>query len=174
MKKKILFFILFFLFAQSVNSFAQEKIVFIDIDFIFNNSEVGIDLKSQISKKNDDLQKEINKYKTEIEEKRKKILSQQNVLSVDEYNNKVKNLEDEINDVNLIIKKKRSDLKIYQTKIENNFSKSLNKLIEEYSLENSIDIILNKKDLLMAKKDLDITEKIFDLFNERIKKINIK
>ena len=174
MKKKTLFFILFFLFAQLVNSFAVEKIVFIDINFIFNNSEAGKDLKSQISKKNDDLKIEINKFKTEIEEKRKKILSQQNVLSVDEYNNKVKNLEDQINDVNLIIKKKRGDLKIYQTKVENNFSKSLNTLIEEYSLENSIDIILNKKDLLMAKKDLDITEKIFDLFNERIKKINIK
>tara|TARA_Y200000002_G_scaffold70211_1_gene54808 strand:- start:678 stop:1007 length:330 start_codon:yes stop_codon:yes gene_type:complete len=108
MKKKTLFFILFFLFAQLVNSFAVEKIVFIDINFIFNNSEAGKDLKSQISKKNDDLQIEINKFKTEIEEKRKKILSQQNVLSVDEYNNKVKNLEDQINDVNLIIKKKEA------------------------------------------------------------------
>ena len=34
-------------------------------------------------------------------------------------------------------------------------------------------IILKKDDLLMAKKDLDITKNIFNLFNEKVNKINI-
>tara|TARA_Y100000741_G_scaffold355191_2_gene330326 strand:+ start:2849 stop:3373 length:525 start_codon:yes stop_codon:yes gene_type:complete len=174
MRKSIFFLIFFFFNIFLNNTFADEKIVFIDINFIFNNSEAGKDLKLKISKKNNDLQTEINKFKTEIDEKRKKILSQKNVLSADEYNNKVKSLEQQVKKINSIISTKRDSLKAYQTKIENSFSNNLNNLIEEYSDQNSIDIILNKKDLLMAKKELDITEKIFNLFNERIKKIIIK
>ena len=58
--------------------------------------------------------------------------------------------------------------------IEGEFSKKLNLLIEEYSIKNSISIILKKQDLLMAKNELDITNDIFIIFNEKIDKINIK
>ena len=174
MKKKTLFFILFFLFAQLVNSFAVEKIVFIDINFIFNNSDAGKDLKKKISKKNDDLQTLITSYKVKIDKKRKTILSQKNVLSAEEYKNKISDLEKEVQKVNTIISQKRNELKLYQKKIENNFSKNLNSMIEDFSIKNSIDIILKKENLLMAKKNLDITEQIFNLFNEKIKVIDIK
>ena len=63
---------------------------------------------------------------------------------------------------------------MFQKKIENNFSNSLNLLLEEYSSNNSIDIILKRENLLMAKKDLDITQVIFKLFNDKITKIELK
>ena len=46
--------------------------------------------------------------------------------------------------------------------------------MEEYSSNNSINIILKRENLLMAKKDLDITQVIFKLFNEKITKIEIE
>ena len=63
---------------------------------------------------------------------------------------------------------------MFQKKAENNFSNSLNLLLEEYSSNNSIDIILKRENLLMAKKDLDITQVIFKLFNDKITKIELK
>ena len=172
MNKYILVFIFFFIVISN-KTFAAEKIVFIDINYIFNNSDAGKELKNQIAKKTNDLQSEIDQFKKEIEVNRKKILSQKNVLSIEEYNNKIEDLEDKINKMNSIISSKREKLKKYKVKIENVFTKNLNIMIEEFSTENSIDIILKKEDLLMAKKNLDITEKIFQLFNEKIKKINI-
>ena len=174
MKKFKIIFIFFFFLSIPISVYSSEKIVFIDINFIFNNSEAGKDLQSQISKKNKDLQMEISEFKKEIEEKRKKILSQKNVLSVEEYNKKIEELEKTISDMNLILTNKRNEFNTYKKNIENSFSKNLNSLIEEFSVQNSIDIILSKENLLMAKKELDITEKIFNLFNERIKKIIIK
>jgi len=166
----VFFFFLFF----SSNLFAEEKIVFIDINFIFNNSDAGKELKEKISKKNLNLQSEIKQYRLEIEDKRKKIISQKNVLSVDEYNIKIAKLETDIKNINSIIIKKRDELTKYQKKIENDFSKSLNSLIEKFSVQNSIDIILNKENLLMAKKNLDITNQIFDLFNLEVKSIKVE
>jgi len=171
--KKYLTIFIFFLLILTKSAFSEEKIVFIDINFIFINSDAGKDIKTQIKKKNNELQLEINEFKTSIESKRKKIISQKNVLSVEEYNKKVINLEKEITDMNSLISKKKNELNIFQKSIENNFSKNLNKIIEKFSVENSIDIILNKENLLMAKKNLDITEQIFKLFNDQIKKITI-
>ena len=172
MNKYILVF--FFLILNINIIHANEKIVFIDINYIFNNSEAGKDLKKKMSIKSDNLQTEIEQFKNEIETNRKQILSQKNVLSAEEYNKKVSDLDQKVNKINSIISSKRKELKIYKDKIENVFTKNLNIMIEEFSNENSIDIILKKEDLLMAKKDLDITQTIFELFNKRISKIKIE
>ena len=156
------------------NVLASDKIVFIDINYIFKNSIAGKDLHAQIKQRNEELNLEINKYKNQIEDEKNKILSQKNVLSVEEYNKKVTLLDAKINKLNSTVSSKQKEFALFKNKIENNFSKRLNTLLEEFSSENSINIILKRENLLMAKKDLDITQVVFDLFNEKITKIEIK
>ena len=171
MKRYIFFCFFFLMFVTQLN--ANEKIVFIDINFIFNNSEAGKKLQNEILEKNDQINNEINKFKIDIENKKKKLLAQKNVMSVEEYNKKVNDIDKQINEMNISISNKKKELEIYKKKLENSFSKNLNKLIEQFSEKNSIDIILNKENLLMAKKKLNITQEIFDLFNNQVKSINV-
>ena len=114
--QKIIFVFFFFLFFIQNITQANEKIVFIDINFIFNNSDAGKDLQTLISKKKMELELEINQFKIEIDDKKKKILSQKNVLSIVEYNKKIVNLDKEVNDINTNISKKRNELETYQKK----------------------------------------------------------
>ena len=171
MKVFFFFFIYFLICTNQLN--ASEKIVFIDINFIFNNSDAGKDIKNKISEKNDKINNEINKFKVDIENKKKKLLAQKNVMSVEEYNKKINALDKQIQEMNVNISNKKKEFAIYQKQLENSFSKSLNKLIEQFSEKNSIDIILNKENLLMAKKKLNITKQIFELFNTQVKTINL-
>tara|TARA_Y100001936_G_C16034161_1_gene647456 strand:+ start:911 stop:1393 length:483 start_codon:yes stop_codon:yes gene_type:complete len=159
------------MFATQLN--ANEKIVFIDINYIFNNSDAGKKLQNEILEKNDQINNEINKFKIDIENKKKKLLAQKNVMSVEEYNKKVSAIDKQINEMNISISNKKKELEIYKKKLENSFSKNLNKFIEQFSEKNSIDIILNKENLLMAKKKLNITQEIFNLFNNQVKSINV-
>ncbi len=168
---KKLFFLLFLI---PITVYANDKIVFIDINYIFKNSNAGKDLHIQLNKKNEKLQLEVKEFKKQIEVERKKIISQKNVLSVEEYNKKITSLETKITEINSVVSEKQKEFVLFQKKIENNFSNSLNELLEEYSSQNSIDIILKRENLLMAKKDLDITQVIFKLFNDRINKIELK
>ena len=156
------------------NVFASDKIVFIDINYIFKNSNAGKDLHTQITQKNEVLNQEINEFNIKIDDERNKILSQKNVLSIEEYNKKVSLLDKKIVELNSAVSSKQKELNLFKKKVENNFSKSLNILLEEYSSNNSINIILKRENLLMAKKDLDITQVIFKLFNEKITKIEIE
>ena len=171
LKKLIIFFSIFFSLTNF--SYCNEKIVFIDINFIFINSTAGKDLNKKILEKNEKLKLEIKDFKKKIDDDRNQILSQKNVLSEEEYNIKIDNLEKKIKQINATISKKNDELKLYKNKVENIFSKNLNSIIELYSIENSINIVLNKDNLLMAKKDLDITQKVLAIFNEKINKLSI-
>lgn len=53
-------------------------------------------------------------------------------------------------------------------------SNEINTILSEYSLENNIDIILNKNTVILGKKELDITNEILTRLNKKIKKINYK
>ena len=172
MKKIYLsFFFLFVIFIKA--SFADQKIVFINMNFVLNNSLSGKDLQLQIKEKNNLLQEKINKYQLDIDNKKKTILTQKNVLSETEYKKKVAEIQNQIKEINKLISKEDDNLKNFQKKIEKEFFNNLNPIIENYAIDNSIGIILNKKDLLMAKNSLDITQDITVLLDEKIKKLNL-
>ena len=169
---KIFRYIFFFYFFISF-TYAEDKIVFIDINYIFKNSDAGKELNLKILDKDKDLKSQIDVYRSKIDEEKNKILSQKNVLSREEYNKKIVTLENDIKNINSEIKKKNDEFIVFKKKIENIFSNNLNLIIEEYSINNSISIILNKEDLLMAKKNLDITLEVLKLFNEKIIEIKL-
>ena len=154
----------FFLLCSN-NSFSSEKIVFIDINYIFANSIAGKDLNNEIKSKNEKLNYEIDEIKKKIESQKKKLLSQKNVISVEEYNNKILIIEANIKEMNIAVNKNKNELDKFKLEVEKIFSQKLNSLIETYSVDNSIDIILRKSNLLMAKKNLDITNDILNLFS---------
>ena len=169
---RYLIFIFFLLFTNI--AFSSEKIVFIDINYIFINSKAGKSLNEEIELKNKKLNYEINEFKKKIDDEKNKLISQKNVISVDEYNNKILIIEKKIKEMNVTINKNKNELDKFKLKVEKIFSQKLNSLIEIYSVENSIDIILNKSNLLMAKKTLDITNDVLNLFNKNFDKIDIK
>ena len=171
---RVLFSSIIFFFFQTVFVFAQDKIAFIDLNFIFLNSEAGKNITLQIKEKKNKLDNDVANFKQKIDEEKKTISAQKNVLSKNDFEIKVKELEKNIKEINLVISKKNKDLAEFKSKVEREFFEKLNKVVETYSLNNSIDIILKKENLLIAKKNLDITNDIFEIFNEKIKEINIK
>jgi Skp family chaperone for outer membrane proteins len=152
---------------------SEKKIVFIDINQIFIDSNAGKDINSFIKQKKKDLDAQVNFSVNKINKKKEKLTAQKNVLDSNEYSKKIKELEEEIKIINTSISKKNDELLKLQKNIEAKFSKNLNSIIEEYSIENSIDIIFKKQDILMAKNEMDITKDILNLFNKKIAKIDI-
>ena len=109
MRISLIFFIL--LFYNNI-SFAENKIVYLDVQFVIDNSELGKFYKKKIKKIKDKNKTELKKDETIIKKKENEIKNQKNILSKEEINNRVK-------DLNELLKK-------YQIKISNN-----NKIILE-------------------------------------------
>ena len=173
MKKIIYSLFIFLLLFNNFSLAGEKKIAFIDINSIFINSDAGKDLNSFLKQKKKDLDDQVNISVNEINDKKNKLTAQKNVLDSNEYSKKIKELENEIKKINSSISKKNDELIKLQKSVETKFSQNLNSIIEEYSIENSIDIIFKKQDILMAKNEMDITKDILNLFNKKITKIDI-
>ena len=150
-------------------SFAEDKIAFIDIDKIINESEFG---KKTYKKIDDDYNKE-NKKLLKIEKdlisKEQEILKQKNILSEEELNKKIVNLKKQIDDFQK--KRKLTNEKFNKIRLDktNHMVKSLNVILSKYADDNKISLVIQKKFIVIAKSGLDITSEVLEIFNKEIK-----
>ena len=151
---------------------AKAEIAYIDINHILKTSEVGKHLNSHISKKKNEFSIKFKEIEDELIKKEKLLLEQQNILSKEEFQKKIKLLTKEVQDYK---KNKQSNIDyINQLKIEKTkeILKELNPIIANFVDINSISIVMPKKNIIVGKKNLDITEKILNLLNKNIVKLN--
>ena len=165
-----LYFIFIFLFTFNVK--AQDKIAFIDLVYLYNNSNVGKEMNNEIKKERDKINKEFREFQKKIDNEKETLIAQKNVTAEGDYKKKVFLLEKNIQEYNLIISNKRNELAELNNKIRINFSNELRPILEEYSKNNSIGMILRKENLLIGKNNLDVTRDILEVFNKKVKKIS--
>ena len=162
--KKIIFIIIFFT-GISTNIYAENKIAYLDLDFILSNTNVGKSLFKKIQKFESDKIKELNDKEQILKDEENKILASKNIISKDELNKninefqiKLKNYKNlRLDEINLLKKKRNEDIL--------NLLKSINPLIEKYMNDNSISILIDKKNIFIADKNFDITKNLIDLID---------
>ena len=150
-------------------SFSAEKTVFLDIDFVLNNSNFGKSIYSKLDELNKKNFDNLIKMEKELEKKKKAIDSSKNISTKE-------NLEKEISLFNQDINKFRSEkdkiLKNFEIKKKNeidNFLIKVNPLIQEYMKDNYISIVLSKNQIFMGNVEMDITSDIIELVNTNVK-----
>ncbi len=168
MKQLCIYIIL--IFSYTLSSSAQ--IVYIDMNYILNQSEIGKSLNNYINKENDEYLIKYKKIEDKLVEKENQLLAQKNIILKSEFEEKLKDLSNEI-------KKYRSNKKITIEKInimklENTkkILKILNPIITKFVNDNSISLVVPKKNIIVGKKDLDITYEIIDLLNIEAKTLD--
>ena len=170
------FFLPLFLFSFIICSpaMADQKIVFVDMDRLVSVSKPGSSIFKQLKDINN---KNLNFLKNEekkFKEQEKKLIAQKNIITEDDFTNKVEKLKSEINDYNLYRKKMIEEFNKLKVENTNNLLKQINPILTKYSKENEISIILQKKDLIIGKTELDITNEIIKIINVEIKEFKIK
>ena len=106
-----------------------------------------------------------------LKKKEQNVLTKKNILSKEEFQEeisglreKVKKYQNERNEkINSLTKKRLSSMEV--------IIKNLSPILAEYSKENNISIIMDKKNIIVGKTELDITKKILVLLDDKIKKI---
>ena len=173
MIKNFFFILLFSLLSFNVSK-ADEKISYVDIDYILSNSLAG-KLLLETLKKEEKLKIENFKVSDDnFKDKEKKILAKKNLITNEEINKELKSLQIDFQSYR---KNKMSEIKKFKAKRNRNilnFIKLINPIIENYMTENSISILLDKKNIFIASKDYDITKNLITLIDNKIKSIDIK
>jgi Skp family chaperone for outer membrane proteins len=153
---------------------AENKVSYIDIDYVLTNTLVGKSLLNSL-KKEEELK--INKYKLDDENfknKEKKILAKKNLISKEEISKQMKILQVEFQEYR---KEKNYEIEQFKKKKNRNilnFLNLINPIIEKYMVDNSISILLDKKNVFIASKNYEITYNLIELIDNQIKTIEIK
>ncbi len=166
---KVIIFFLFINYAVADNS-----IKFVDINYIVNNSISGKNLNQIIENKNKKIKSELQNYGNELEKKKNKIVSQKNLLKKEEFNNLVKDYENEVKKFNEIRKKKTDEFNNFSINSKKKIIDLLNPLITSYLKKESIQILIQKDKIIFGDDKLDITKDILQLFNNKHKKIKFE
>ena len=158
--------ILFILIISTTYANSNDKVRFIDIDFILKNSNLGKSILNEIenlNKKNIDQlrnkEKELKKIEEEIKSKKK-------ILSEEEFNKEVNLLKERIKKYRIYKDELVKDFKQNENKKINLFFKEVNPIIQKFMDKNSIDILLDRKNVFIGKKNSDITNQIIQELNK--------
>ena len=150
---------------------ANEKIVFVDIDKIIYESNLGKKISKKMNSEYKAEEKRLVNIEKKLQEKENDIAKQKNVLSKDELNKKISVLRNEINE----FKKERFQVneKFKKERISNvnKMVESLNEILAKYSSEKSISMIIQRKNIVIGKTDLDITDEVMKIFNKEVKSL---
>ena len=172
MLKKINFFlIIIFSFFVNTYSFSENNILFIDIEYIYFNSNAGKIVNKKIQSETKKINDEFSGYNKEIQGEKDKLVNQKNILSQEELQKKSIELKKQIREYDKIISNKNNQLIKYKNETKIEFTKKLSKIVQEYAFNNSIEMIIKKNNILIGKKELDVTEEVLNLFNKNIKSI---
>tara|TARA_B100001057_G_scaffold455497_1_gene502098 strand:- start:260 stop:784 length:525 start_codon:yes stop_codon:yes gene_type:complete len=154
-------------------SWAEKSITFIDLNFIFNNSIAGKKINKKIETEIKQINKELSNYNKILKEEETDLTNKKKLLSQEELQSKTISLKNNAKKYNEIILEKRKNLNIYRDKIQKKFYEEITQIIQEYALDNSIDIIIKKQDILIGNKKFDITKEILSFFDKNFKEIKI-
>ena len=166
-----LIIIFFIILNLNNNVYSKNSVVYLNVNYIFNTSNSGSELNKLLQKKIKKLENDVKIFSENIEIKKDEIIKQKNVISKTEYNKKFKIVDDEIKVFNSKIKKENNEINKIRKEARLNFTKELQKILADYSAQNSIDLIINQENILVGNKKLDISEDILKAVNK--KEINL-
>tara|TARA_Y100000768_G_C23926419_1_gene657786 strand:+ start:832 stop:1347 length:516 start_codon:yes stop_codon:yes gene_type:complete len=170
---KKIFLTFFFLIFSSI-LYAQEKIVYLDTNYLLTQSDVGKYVNSKLKKINDNNVKEFKETELNIKSIEEDLLKQKNILKKEDYEKKISDLKNKYNSYQEQRNKKNAELTQLRNKAGNEILNHINEILTNYSKRESISLIIEKKNVVIGKSDLDVTSDILSLLNNKIKKIELQ
>ena len=149
-------------------SFSNDKIAFIDIDYIVKNSEIG---KKVLLKINDLDDKNVNSLKKKdnmLKNLETEIRNKKNIISDEAYNKEVILFRKKIVELNEEKNNLVTEFTAYKKKELQIIFDQISPIISNYMDKNSITIILDSKNIFMGKVNSNLTNDILTEINKEL------
>jgi Skp family chaperone for outer membrane proteins len=159
---------IFFLFTTTI-SFSNEKIIFINLDFVINNSLKGKLIFNDLNKIKEKNIKNLEIDKKNLEKQENEIKLKKDIISKEELDKNLKLLKINVKKFNNKKKMVENELNKLQKEKMDDFINQINVILEKYMTDHSVDIMFNSNNILIGKKSINKTNEILKLVNEKIK-----
>ena len=166
------FFKNFFIIAFIILSFskilhANEKIFFLDMEYVVKNTNIGKSALIKIKNINKKNIEELKKKETELKKIEENIKKKQNILSKEELDKEIKNLRDQVNLFRIEKDNMVKDINETKNKELKKLYEEINPILQSYMNENNINILLDVKHIVAGKTNSNITDDIINEINKQ-------
>ena len=174
MKYFVKIFVITFFILVCTNAQAEGKIVYIDMKYVLNNSKAGKGAQDFLAKTLKANNKEFAEKEKALKKEENDLLGQKTILSKEEYVKKTDALRKKVIDYQSERRASLDKITKQRSEARKELLKQINPILEKYSEENNISLIIDKKFLVMGNNDLDITEVIINKLNEVLPSLSLK
>ena len=174
MKYLVKFFVVTFFLLICTNTFAEQKIVVLDLTYVLNESTAGKGAQEFLKKTFDDNVKKFSAMEKALKEDEKDLLAKKNILSKEEYGKKMSTLRKKNIDYQTQRRTAIDKITSQRAEARETLLKRLEPIIETYITENNISLVVDKKYILGGGPDLDITIVIVEKLNKDLPSLNLK
>ena len=173
MKYIVKIIVITYLIFGTTNAFAEDKIVYIDMNKILTDSKVGIFVEKELTKSHEAKLDNFNKTEEKLKKEEIDLISKRNVMAREEFDKNVKILNEQAQEYQTQRRKWFDDISQKRNKARAEVLKSLDPIMTEYFEKNNISLILYKRNIAIGISELDVTDKIIDELNKKLPSIKL-
>ena len=140
---------------------------------ILNHSKAGKGAQDYLTKSFKENQKKFSNQQEELKKEEADLLGKKNVLSKEDYTKKADSLRKKVIDYQSARRAAVDKIAKQRKEAREDLLNQINPILETYTKENNITLILDKKNLIMGDSDLDITNTIIEKLNTKLPSIKI-
>ena len=174
MKYLVKFFVVTFFLLICTDTFAEQKIVVLDLTYVLNESKAGKGAQEFLKKTFDDDAKKFSNIEKNLKEEEKDLLAKKNILNKEEYGKKINSLRKKNMDYQTEKRSSIDKITMLRAKARETLLKNLKPIIETYINENSVSLVVDKKYILGGGAQSDITKFIVEKLNKDLPSLNLK
>ena len=174
MKYLVKFFVVTFFLLVCTYSFAEQKIVMLDMTFVLNESKAGKGAQDFLKKSFTDNQKKFTKIEKSLKEEESDLLAKKNILTKDEYNKKTDSLRKKVIDYQSQRRTSIDKITTQRAQARETLLQKVTPILDSYMKENNISLVLDKKNTLGGNPEVDITKIIVEKLNKELPSLNLK
>ena len=171
--KKIKILFLFLILIYPFNLMAENKVYFINLKKVLNESKAGSAAQEKLVKEFENQDKKFKNEANTLKKQETELINQRKTLSADEYKKKVSSLRKKNVDFQNRRRNASSNFVKKKNNARNQLLKSLNPILQKYMDENGIMMIMNEKNVILANSKVDLTNTIIDLLDKELKSIKL-
>ena len=173
MKYIVKIIVITYLIFGITNAFAENKIVYVDMNKVLKESKVGIFVEKELTKTHEAKLDNFKKTEEELKKEEIDLISKRNVMAREDFDKNVKILNEKAQEYQAQRRKWFDDISAKRNKARAEVLKSLDPIMTDYFEQNKISLILYKRNIAIGTGELDVTDIIIDELNKKLPSIKL-
>jgi outer membrane protein len=149
------------------------SILVVDVQSLLQNSKSAKMVRQQIEQKRGEYTKEISHQEEVLRQERDTLQRQQGSLSADALNQKAKDFQQKVNELDRTVQAKRQALEKSNAEALEKIQEAMLKIITGISKERKANLVFQRSELVLFDQGFDVTDEVLQKLDEQLPTLTV-